>query len=97
MCLIVLHAAEDALRERVSNLEEGASRDIGISMRINHASVRDARPHELVLDTGTLSPAGVMGAILRITSGPAITGEQRGATEWSCATVRSATSRLRAP
>jgi broad-specificity NMP kinase len=97
VCVVVLHAADDVLRERVSNREEGAFRDIGISMRINHESVRDARPHELVLDTSTLSPAEVMGAILRITSGPAITGEQRGAAERSCATVRSATSRLRAP
>lgn len=97
VCVVVLHAAEDVLRERVSNREAGAFRDIGISLRINHESVRDARPHEVVLDTSTLSAAGVMGAILRITSDPAITGEQRGAAERSCATVRSATSRLRTP
>jgi len=70
VCVVVLHAAEDVLRERLSNREAGAFRDIGISMRINHESVRDARPYELVLDTSTLSPGDVAGAILRLPGDP---------------------------
>lgn len=97
VCVIVLHAAEDVLRERLSNREAGAFRDIGISMRINLESVRDARPSERLLDTSTLSPTDVMGAILQITSDPSMSGGQRGAAERSCSTVRNATSRLRDP
>jgi len=97
VCVVVLHAAEDVLRERVSNREEGAFRDIGISVRINNEAVRDARPSERVLDTSTLTPTDVMGAILRITREPSITGEGPLTAERSCSTVRNTTSRLRAP
>jgi tRNA uridine 5-carbamoylmethylation protein Kti12 len=71
VCVVVLHASEDVLRERVSNREAGAFRDIGIAMRINHESVRDARPFELVLDTSDSSPADLTGEILRIACDPA--------------------------
>ena len=70
VCVVVLHASEDVLRERLSNREEGAFQDVGISMRINHDSVRDARPYEMVLDTSTLSSADVVGAILRLAGDP---------------------------
>jgi broad-specificity NMP kinase len=68
VCAVVLHAAEDVLRERLSNREAGAFRDIDISIRINNEAVRDARPSERILDTSTLSPTDVLGAILRITA-----------------------------
>ncbi|MFO0833342.1 MAG: AAA family ATPase [Phycisphaerales bacterium] len=96
-CAIVLHAAEDVLRERLSNREAGGFRDIDISMRINSEAVRDARPSERVLDTSSLSPTDVMGAILRITGEPSITGEHPLTAERSCSTVRNTTSRLSDP
>jgi len=71
VCVVVLHASEDVLRERLSNREAGAFRNIGIAMRINHESVRDARPFELVLDTSASSPKDLTGEILRIACDPA--------------------------
>jgi tRNA uridine 5-carbamoylmethylation protein Kti12 len=68
VCVVVLHASEGVLRERLLNREAGAFRDVGTAMRINHESVRDARPFEVVLDTSFNSPADVSGAIMRILS-----------------------------
>lgn len=69
-CVTVLHASDGLLRERVLNRDEDGFRDIDIALRINHESVRDARPFELLLDTSNLSPGDVAGAILRLAGAP---------------------------
>lgn len=70
VCVVVLHASEDVLRERLLNRDAGAFRDVGISTRINQESERDLRPFELLLETSNLSPGDVAGAILRLAGNP---------------------------
>lgn len=70
VCVTVLHASDGVLRERVLNRDADGFRDIDIALRINHESVRDARPFELLLDTTNLSPGDVAGAILRLAGDP---------------------------
>ncbi len=70
VCVAVLHASDDVLRQRVLNRDADGFRDIDIALRINHESVRDARPFELPLDTTSLSPGDVAGAILRLAGDP---------------------------
>lgn len=70
VCVVVLHASEDVLRERLLHREEGAFRDIDISMQINHESARDARPFERVVDTTGISAADVVAAIRQIVIEP---------------------------
>jgi len=64
VCVSVLHASADVLRDRVLNREAGGFRDLAVSIRINGEVVRDARPFEKVIDTSDLSPTEVASAIL---------------------------------
>lgn len=57
--VVVLHASDDVLRERMLNRDSNAFRDIAIATRINHESVLNAKSSDLVLDTSTLSSADV--------------------------------------
>lgn len=72
VCVKVLHASEEALRDRVINREAGGFRDLTISMRINCEVVRDAKPFEELIDTSNLSPPQVAQAIMSAleTDGP---------------------------
>lgn len=60
----VLHASEDVLRERVLNRDADGFRDVDVSMRINHDSVRHARRFETLVNTSSLLPNEVASAVL---------------------------------
>jgi broad-specificity NMP kinase len=77
VCVVVLHASEGVLRERLVNRDAGAFRNVDIAARINRESVSDARPFELMLDTSTCTPADVVEAILRIANDPSANTLQR--------------------
>lgn len=66
VCVAVLHASGDVLLERVLTRDADGFRVIDVALRINHESIRDARPFELLIDTSNLSPGDVVGAILRL-------------------------------
>lgn len=64
VCVNVLHASDDVLRDRVLNRDGDGFRDLTVSMRLNHEAFRDLRPFEKLIDTSALSPTEVGQAIL---------------------------------
>ncbi|MBX3316382.1 MAG: AAA family ATPase [Phycisphaeraceae bacterium] len=60
----VLHASDEVLRQRITDRDGDAFRDIPIAMRINHESIVGAQPFETLIDTTSLVPTGVADAIL---------------------------------
>ncbi|MGH7132348.1 MAG: AAA family ATPase [Phycisphaerales bacterium] len=64
VCVNVLHASDDVLRDRVLNREADGFRDLAVSTRINREAVRDAKSFEKLIDTSGLSPTEVAEAIL---------------------------------
>jgi broad-specificity NMP kinase len=70
LSVVVLHAGEEVLRDRLVNRDKDAFRDLGIATRINSEVVRDVRPYELLLDTSSLSPTAVENAIMRLLTEP---------------------------
>lgn len=73
----VLHASDDVLRKRVLNREADGFRDLAIALRINHESVRDAKPLERLIDTSGLSPGEVAGAIRQLQEALQVAGPSR--------------------
>jgi len=65
-CVIVLHASDETLRDRISNREANGFRDLLVSTRINCEVVRDAKPFEKLIDTSALSPPEVAQAIMSV-------------------------------
>jgi len=60
----VLHASDEVLRQRITDREGEAFRDILIATRINHESIVGAESFETLIDTTSLAPNGVADAIL---------------------------------
>lgn len=57
--VVVLHASDEILRERILNRPADGFRDTVIATRINRESVVDAKPTDLLIDTSTRSPVDV--------------------------------------
>lgn len=67
VCVNVLHASDDVLRDRVLNRKTDGFRDLTVSIRINQEAVCDAKSFEKLIDTSGLSPTEVAQAILATT------------------------------
>lgn len=72
--VVVLHASDETLRQRIVMREPGAFRNIEISTRINREAASGAREFERVVDTTRMSPAEVAVAVLESLRGLWVAG-----------------------
>lgn len=68
VCVVVLHASEDVLRERLLHREAGAFRDVAIAMRINEQAISNVHPRGHLVDTTNLTQEKVLESIMRLAS-----------------------------